>query len=187
MKKENKLVKCACGCGKERLLYDKRGRKGSYIHGHQNAKNLVNRNFGSLLVMSRLKPEHGHLMWLCLCDCGKIITVSTGNLLHRKQKSCGCVRDRKLSKIMLGDKNPNWKGNDVGYSGVHSWIKRRKPKPLFCECCGNIQPFDLANISNEYKRDVDDFRWVCRKCHMEEDGRLDALANYRRKDSYAAL
>ena len=33
-------------------------------------------------------------------------------------------------------------------------------------------PYDLANISQEYRRDVDDFEWLCRSCHMKKDGRI---------------
>ena|SRR5215510_6450787 len=31
---KNKLILCACGCGKKRYLYDNKGRKYSYIKGH---------------------------------------------------------------------------------------------------------------------------------------------------------
>lgn len=65
-----------------------------------------------------------------------------------------------------------WKGDNVGFNGLHSWINRNKPKVKLCENCKKVPPYDLANISGEYKRDINDFKWLCRKCHMEEDGRL---------------
>jgi len=76
---------------------------------------------------------------------------------------------------MMGAKNPQWKGDDVGYLALHNWIRRRKEKPVFCEKCNRRKPYDLANISGKYKRDVNDFEWLCRKCHMEDDGRIDNL------------
>ena len=48
-------------------------------------------------------------------------------------------------------------------------------KPEYCEDCGKVPPRDLANISQEYKRDINDFEWLCRKCHMTKDGRLNQL------------
>jgi len=58
-----------------------------------------------------------------------------------------------------------------GYPGIHKWIKRRKPlpDPLVCEECKLPKKLDLANISGEYKRDIDDYRWLCRRCHLSID------------------
>lgn len=65
-----------------------------------------------------------------------------------------------------GEKHPSWKGDDVGYKGLHKWIRDHKPMSMFCEKCGKItDKLDAANISGEYKRDISDFRWLCRKCH----------------------
>ena len=83
----------------------------------------------------------------------------------------------KISKAKLGSKNPNWVGNKVGYQGVHGWVKRHKVKSLVCENCKSKPPYDLANISQKYLRDLNDFWWLCRKCHMESDGRLKKLAS----------
>ena len=46
---------------------------------------------------------------------------------------------RKLRHLGFGNKNPNWKGDNVGYSCLHKWATRHKPKPEFCEICG-IKP-----------------------------------------------
>ena len=80
---------------------------------------------------------------------------------------------------MLEHKNVNWKEN-VGYISLHEWIKKRKPKPNFCERCEKEVPYDLANISGKYKRDINDFEWLCRRCHMKDDGRMINLERGRR-------
>jgi len=67
----------------------------------------------------------------------------------------------------------NWKGEKASLYAIHVWIRRRKYKPTVCEECGIKPPCDLANISQEYKRDVNDYEWLCRKCHMTKDGRLE--------------
>jgi len=81
----------------------------------------------------------------------------------------------KLRQTKLADKNPMWKGDKVGYIALHEWVRSRKPKPPLCEICGTYPPIDLANISGEYKRDLRDWQWLCRRCHMISDGRLDEL------------
>jgi hypothetical protein len=95
------------------------------------------------------------------------------------KKSKGIKRSKEfcknLSKIRKNEKNPMWKGDEVGYGSLHNWIRRRKKKPEFCEKCKKRRPSDLANISGKYKRDINDYEWLCRKCHMEDDGRLKKL------------
>lgn len=66
--------------------------------------------------------------------------------------------------------NPN--KNEKEYYNIHYWVKKNKPKPKFCEHCKKVPPRDVANISGKYKRDIKDFLWLCRKCHMIQDGRL---------------
>ena len=46
-------------------------------------------------------------------------------------------------------------------------------KPQTCQNCGENKPLDLANISGKYLRKLSDFEWLCRKCHMTKDGRLE--------------
>ncbi len=74
-----------------------------------------------------------------------------------------------------GEKNGQWKGDGVGLGALHDYIKYHLPKPNQCEGCGEIKKLDLANISQEYKRDFSDWEWICRKCHMHKDGRAMRL------------
>lgn len=73
-----------------------------------------------------------------------------------------------------------WKGDSVSYRKLHSWIRSRKLEPKNCSKCHKNAKLDLANISGQYKRDVDDFIYLCRSCHMKEDGRLDNLIQYKK-------
>jgi hypothetical protein len=47
-----------------------------------------------------------------------------------------------------------------------------------CENCREIKPLDLANISGKYLRKLIDWKWLCRKCHMTEDGRIKNLKQF---------
>ena len=83
---------------------------------------------------------------------------------------------KRLSLQKMGDKNPNWKGDNVKYVGIHDYIKWHKPKENKCEDCGKETDFlDLANISQEYKRELNDWEWICRRCHMTKDGRIKKI------------
>lgn len=110
-------------------------------------------------------------------DCGNIICMEA-----TRCKSCvGKLRvlseitKKKISEGRLGENNPDWKGDKVKYFGLHNWIRKYKPKPELCEECKDKPPYDVANISGKYKRDINDFRYLCRRCHMKSDGRIKWL------------
>lgn len=81
----------------------------------------------------------------------------------------------------LGKDNNMWKGDKVKYFGIHMWIRKRKFKPELCEKCNKKPPYDLANISQKYKRDINDFEWLCRSCHVRSDKRLSMLREFSKK------
>lgn len=87
-------------------------------------------------------------------ECGEPITDKS-----RFCKSC----------VKKGERNPNWKMG-VGMVALHDWVRRNKTPQLVCEDCnkGGIK-LELANISGKYKRDIDDFKWICRSCHSKMD------------------
>lgn len=93
-----------------------------------------------------------------------------------RQKTCSKECGYKVvSKKLKNDGNGNWKGKSVGYAGIHCWIKRRIKKPKLCTKCKKRKAHDIANISQKYKRDLKDWEWLCRRCHMVKDGRMSNL------------
>ena len=54
------------------------------------------------------------------------------------------------------------------YTRVHDWIKKRKKKPTECIDCGSNKIIELANISQEYKYDINDYEYLCHKCHNKK-------------------
>ena len=63
--------------------------------------NLTGRKFGYLTVIDRntaIRRKNRQSYWLCLCDCGNTITVSSSNLLQGHTKSCGCLKKEKITK-----------------------------------------------------------------------------------------
>lgn len=85
-------------------------------------------------------------------------------------------KNGRFTKENIGEKNQEWKGDAVGYTALHDWVKRNKPKQDYCTDCKQPKNrLQLANISQQYKRDINDFEWLCVSCHMRKDGRLDNL------------
>lgn len=78
---------------------------------------------------------------------------------------------------MKCEHNPNWKGDKAKRMAIHVYLRHHTVKPKLCEECNKEEPFDLANISGKYLRDINDYRWLCRKCHMIIDGRINNLKN----------
>lgn len=88
---------------------------------------------------------------------------------------------KEMSLLKTGSKNPQWKGEAVGYTAIHEWVKNRLKKPERCENCREKKPLDLANRSGKYLRKLSDWEWLCRRCHMKSDGRLKKLVQMSRK------
>ena len=82
---------------------------------------------------------------------------------------------KKISESKKFDKNYNWKGDSVGYSALHRWVYKKMGKAVLCTECGSTSNVEWANISQQYKRDVEDWEQLCRKCHMTKDGRLNSI------------
>ena len=81
-----------------------------------------------------------------------------------------------------GENSVCWKGDNVGYTALHYWVKKNKPQKNYCERCGKTKVWlDLAN-KGIYNRDFENWEELCRKCHMISDGRIKQLA---KQSSYA--
>ena len=100
----------------------------------------------------------------------KKYNIGKDNPMYGKKHTPKSRQKMRLAK--LETKNPLWRGDNVGYCGLHLWVKARKPKPVFCEECGKQPPYDLTAINDIYTRDLSDWQWLCRKCHMTKDKRI---------------
>ena len=80
------------------------------------------------------------------------------------------IEKRKIK--MLGANNHFWKGNNVGYGGVHTWIRKKYGKAKYCKnnkCLNKSIIYEWANISGKYKRNKKDYFQLCRSCHRRFD------------------
>ena len=116
---------------------------------------------------------------LVCIECGKKIK----DYRSLRCRPCYIQFFPELSPFVKGfsnDKNGMWKGDKVSYNGVHAWVRKYKPKPEVCEICGIKEPKQIANISGEYKRDINDYQWLCTKCHVIKDGTINNLKPYNK-------
>lgn len=67
------------------------------------------------------------------------------------------------------------------YCNIHEKIRLIKKKPKRCERCHQIKSLELANISGKYIIDPNDFEWICRRCHIIGDGRIENLVKAQMK------
>jgi hypothetical protein len=138
-------------------------------------ENIIGRRFGRLLVVEKTDKRQGrNVVWKCVCDCGNVTYQRTNTLKMGLTISCGCFMRESVRKRMTGSSNPMWRGNFASLGALHTWVRNRKPRPYLCEKCGENTTHDLANISGKYFRKLDDYEWLCRKCHMKSDGRIDS-------------
>ena len=75
----NKII--SCGCYKNEL-------------SRQRAAQVITpgERFGKLIALKRVEVKNNTGYWLCQCDCGNTLKVSTNNLTQGNTKSCGCTR-----------------------------------------------------------------------------------------------
>ena len=86
----------------------------------------------------------------------------------------------RITAAHKGEKNNWWRGDDVGYKGVHKWARLNVPTTGRCQICGdNKKKLQIANISGKYLRRINDWLWLCVLCHMIYDNRLSNLKQFR--------
>lgn len=136
---------CRCSCGKEVIVRSNNLRTGNTSHCpdkiHRLGNGLVDisgQTFGRLTAICINRDivwKGERTFWDCLCSCGKIVPVESGNLKSGHTTSCGCyllsvitthgccTKDRRLYGIWLGMidrcENPKNKGyKSYGAKGI---------------------------------------------------------------------
>lgn len=117
--KRRVLVRCQCGEEKEVDRYKlvngiikSCGCLSREIALAPRAKDLTDQVFGKLTARQRdgNKRLGGSAVWLCECECGKVVTVTARDLVSKNTRSCGCVNTEFLSSLL--DRNLREKSVD---------------------------------------------------------------------------
>jgi hypothetical protein len=100
-KRGNATWLCQCDCGEKATVLGSYLRSGwtqscgclhKEIAAERNFIDLVGHKYSRLTVIEqRESDKRGGSRWLCQCDCGKTLVVSSHNLRSGNTKSCGCL------------------------------------------------------------------------------------------------
>lgn len=129
--------------------------------------------------------------------CGKGFNTKICRLELGRGKFCsnncyyksliGHIPWNKFKKLPnLSEENScHWKGDNIGYHGIHQWVKKNLGKPETCNCCGKTgligRKIGWANKDHKYRRNLEDWIRLCTPCHRKYDIKNN---NYqRRKES----
>ena len=75
-----------------------------------------------------------------------------------------------------GEKHFGWKGDNVGYFGLHLWIKKHFGVANHCDKCGIKEMpkdkkywFEWSQKTNKNSRNIKDWWQLCVPCHRDYD------------------
>lgn len=87
------------------------------------------------------------------------------------------LAEDRVFKGSYGFRHHRWKGDNVGIGGVHDFMKKRfiLKYPKICNKCKSTKNIDLSNNSGKYKREMNDWEWLCRSCHSTKDNKVRFL------------
>jgi len=92
---------------------------------------------------------------------------------HHSEETRLKISLHSASKNKRDEKSASWKGDKVGYHGLHKWVPKHLGKPGTCEHCGrnNLKGRQIhwANKSRKYKRNINDWLRLCSSCHTKYD------------------
>lgn len=178
---------CECDCGTIKKIQAAKVKSGhtKSCGCIQKYKDLTGLRFGKLTVkcMSHINDRRDRC-WCCICDCGKEVMVTGGNLLTNNTKSCGCYND-ECKRLRTGKNSPNWRHDltdkqrkedkDRSYNPkIRKWRKKVYVRDSYtCQCCGQVGGKLQAHHIYAYNK-YEKLRYVvsngvtlCIKCHKE--------------------
>lgn len=92
--------------------------------------------------------------------------------IHKGKNFTGIKNGEKTRFKATGSTGRKLLG-DNGYRCLHKWVVRLLGQPTKCSKCGkdNLigRQIHWANISGEYKKDINDWERLCVKCHFKKD------------------
>lgn len=145
------LKYCDCGiCGLQIPKYNKDGTLRKYVSGHTWKGKKLSEEHRKNLGEARTGEKNHFYGMKHSKESKKKIGISAK---YRNQ----------------GENNPAYKGDEVGYTQLHTWIKKQFPKPEFCMLCKKEEPKELACITGIYNRELKNWAWFCFRCHKEWD------------------
>lgn len=144
--------------------------------------------FGKLTVLSQSESRKGKRRWLCLCECGNEIVVSTSDLRCGNTKSCGCSRAEAAKKTAdkirgrISKKRIDLVGKTFSRLTVISFNERNEKGVNMWNCmceCGNDVIVRGDTLRNGMTKSCG---CLSREVHTESGRKSKGRVSSRRKD-----
>jgi len=102
---------------------------------------------------------------------GEDVPKLTGGVPLGYKQTPEHVENRKR----FGEDHPAWLGDDVSRKGGRTRALRKYPDIGPCRACGSPRAERHHVDGNTANNEPENIEALCRRCHMAEDGRLDAV------------
>lgn len=146
--------KCKCDCGNEKitsgnnLVYGATKSCGCLhkeVMKNNFSENLIGKRFNKIVVIKKVESKYNKTHWLCKCDCGNEVIVSTGGLKSGHTQSCGCYQDEVASDTHFNDLSGRRFGRLIVIERAEN--SKRGYVRFKCKCdCGNIVTVHAAPL-----------------------------------------
>lgn len=144
------------------------------------------------LKMSLSRRGEKHPMFGKKHSKESLLKMSEAHFGHKcspehKQKTSQALKGRIpknlefLHQFNKGSNHGNWKGDNVKYASLHTWIIRWKGKHQQCSVCGatpNEKRLVWGNKDHKYRRKIEDYIDFCDKCHQDYDKKYNGYKNH---------
>ena len=191
---EDRKCLCECACGEIKKInpYNIRNGKSKSCgcfnrkKSQEKRKNLENKVFGELKVISYAGHKKDRVAWNCLCSCGNTCVVTAHELTQGKIKSCGCLKKknqfyRDIEGKVINELKVIEKTNERDYKGSIIWLCK-------CRACGSLVKLsEDALLHGNYKScgclKINNGKRLQDSLHFYEGTCLEFVNRRKRKDN----
>jgi len=131
--------------------------------------------FGYWVALKEQSPIYrGLARWLMRCDCGVERVVNQHALRRGRSTSCGSCSQIRPKPYLRGPNHYAWKGDEANDVTKRQRVDNARAwgPCVKCGAQGTDRHHKDGNPGNNIPENIE---VLCRRCHMIEDGRLDAL------------
>jgi hypothetical protein len=159
--KKSSLWECVCECGNKIIQTTNHLTTGNTKScGCISKKDLTGKTFRKLNVIKLLRSENQNRIWLCQCECGNTIDISTADLSREYILSCGCSEKYSIECIKTRR-----------YEKYVDWRKRIFERDEYrCSVCGKTGGMHAHHLVNyiydqDHSYDLNNGITMCKECH----------------------